>query len=97
MRDVTIPKPFYCFLASLEKNADHVTFKQASKYSHWIDAMNKELQALEDNHTWEINTLPPHKRAIGCKWLFKTKLNPDGSVERYKARLVILGCKQIYG
>lgn len=59
--------------------------------------MNKELTALENNKTWEITTLPPNKRAIGCKWIYKTKFKPDGSVERYKDRLVILGCKQVYG
>lgn len=44
--------------------------------------------------------LPYHqgrKQSIGFKWLYKTKYNPDGSVERYKSRLVILGLWQIYG
>lgn len=41
--------------------------------------------------------MPPNKKAIGCKWIYKTKFKPDGSVERFKARLVILGCKQVYG
>lgn len=59
--------------------------------------MNKELTALKDNKTWEITTLPPNKKAVGCKWIYKTKFKPDGSVERYKARLVILGSKQVYG
>ena len=48
-------------------------------------------------HLSEITTLPPDKKAIGCKWVLKTKYNPDGSVERHKARLVILGCRQVYG
>lgn len=59
--------------------------------------MNVELESLESNNTWEVTTLPPGKVAIGCKWLFKTKHMPDGSVERHKCRLVILGCKQNYG
>lgn len=58
--------------------------------------MNAELDALELNNTWEITELPPNKHAIGCKWLFKTKFLPDGSVDKYKARLVILGNKQKY-
>ena len=37
------------------------------------------------------------RKAIGCKWIFKRKLNPDGTVERYKARLVAQGCNQLYG
>lgn len=58
--------------------------------------MNTEPEALESNNTWQVTTLPPNKQAIGCKWLFKTKYNPDGTVERYKSRLVILGCKQVH-
>lgn len=59
--------------------------------------MNMELEALEGNDTWEITTFPPNKKAIRSKWLFKTKFKADGSIERYKARLVILGCKKVYG
>lgn len=59
--------------------------------------MNAELDALELNDTWELTALPPNKHAIGCKWLFKTKFLPDGKVDKYKSRLVILGNKQQYG
>lgn len=59
--------------------------------------MNQELEALEANYTWKITTLPPEKTPIGCKWLYKIIYKPDGSVERYKSRLVVLGNKQKYG
>jgi len=59
--------------------------------------MQKEIQALEDNGTWEISDLPPGKKALGCKWVFKIKYNSDGSVERYKARLAILDNHQVEG
>lgn len=55
--------------------------------------MNEELSALEEDHTWVITDLPHGKKAIGSKWLFKTKYKPDGSKEQYKARLVIMGNK----
>ena len=46
--------------------------------------MDKEIQALENNHTWDVTTLPPGKLPIGCKWVYKVKFNPDGSVEGIK-------------
>ncbi|GJW56814.1 retrovirus-related pol polyprotein from transposon TNT 1-94 [Tanacetum coccineum] len=53
-----------------------------------------EVDALESNSTWELLTLPPEKKAIGCKLVYKTKYNSDDTVERHKARLVIYGNKQ---
>ena len=53
--------------------------------------MDKEIQALEQTHTWVLTPLPPGKRPIGCKWVYRVKLNPDGTIERYKARLVAKG------
>lgn len=95
--DHLVHNKFNCFLTSYTSNTDPSTFAQALKHHHWVDAMNKELSALELNNTWEVTELPPSKKSIGCKWVFKTKFNTDGTVERYKARLVILGCKQTYG
>ncbi|GJV60551.1 retrovirus-related pol polyprotein from transposon TNT 1-94, partial [Tanacetum coccineum] len=47
------------------------------------------VEALEDNGTWELTSLPPGKKAIGSHWIFKTKLKADGTEERKKARLVV--------
>lgn len=88
---------FHCFLSKLVTNVDPTSFKRAVEHQHWIDAMNTELAALEKNDTWEITSLPPGKTAIDCKWIYKTKYHPDGSVDRFKSRLVILGCRQVYG
>ena len=59
--------------------------------------MSKEIQALKDNGTWTIENLLPRKKVIGSKWVYKIKYNSYGSVERYKARLVILGNSQVEG
>lgn len=53
--------------------------------------MESELKALKQNNIWIITTLPPNKRSIGFKWVYKTKYNYDGSIERYKAFLVVKG------
>lgn len=71
------------------------TYHQAKDYPEWV-AVQKQLNALEQNQTWDT-ILPPDKKAIGSKWVFKTKFNPDGSVERCKARLVARGDKQVLG
>ena len=44
-----------------------------------------------------MSSLPPSKRAIGSKWVFRTKYKSNGSIERHKARLVVLGNRQIEG
>ena len=59
--------------------------------------MKNEVVALEDNETWTIESLPKGKKRIGCQWVFRIKFNSDGSIKRYKARLVVLGNKQIAG
>jgi hypothetical protein len=46
------------------------------------------------NKTWELTKLPPNKKAVTCKWVFKTKRKVDGSLERHKARLVARGFTQ---
>ncbi|KAL0411028.1 UNVERIFIED_CONTAM: Retrovirus-related Pol polyprotein from transposon RE2 [Sesamum latifolium] len=71
------------------------SFTEANRSSHWREAMEKELEALEKNSTWDLIELPAGKKAIGSRWVYKTKLNQDGSIERYKARLVAKGYTQI--
>ena len=56
--------------------------------------MQKELQALNDINTWDLVSLPSGKKAIGSKWVQKVKLRSDGSLERYKARLITKGFHQ---
>ena len=57
----------------------------------WHSAMIEEMDALNRNDTWNLVHLPTGKKAIGCRWVFAVKVNPDGSVARLKSRLVAKG------
>nr|CAN63028.1 hypothetical protein VITISV_031874 [Vitis vinifera] len=59
--------------------------------------MKEELLMIEKNKTWELVDRPQERKVIGVKWVFRTKLNVDGSVNKYKARLVVKGYAQIFG
>ena len=65
--------------------------------SNWKRAMKIEMQSLKDNNVWDLVELPPGRIAVGCKWVYKVKTGADGSVERYRARLVAQGFTQKYG
>ncbi|GBE78927.1 predicted protein [Sparassis crispa] len=83
--------------AGLSAGADPRTYKQAMgspDADKWQQAANEEIMSLMANNTWDIVPLPPGKRAIGSGWVFKVKHNADGSVERYKGRLVAKGHSQ---
>lgn len=93
----SVPKSFANFITTHTSTQIPHTFSEAVCHQPWVDAMNVELQALEANDTWEITDLPKGRKAIGTKWLYKVKYNPDGSIERNKARLVVLGNRQRAG
>eukprot|EP00253_Pinus_taeda_P028648 PITA_28648 len=59
--------------------------------------MDEEINAIERNKTWDLVELPKGKEVIGVKWVYKTKSNAEGKIERHKARLVVKGYKQQHG
>ncbi|KAJ4754029.1 Retroelement pol polyprotein-like [Rhynchospora pubera] len=85
------------FLNAVTKEKEPAHFGEAIKCDKWREAMRDEIDALERNRTWTMENLPPGKTAIGCKWVYRVKYHADGRVERYKARLVALGNRQIQG
>ncbi|RDX75365.1 hypothetical protein CR513_44761, partial [Mucuna pruriens] len=52
---------------------------------------------IEINQTWELVLRPPDRNVIRLKWVFRTKFNPNGSINKHKARLVVTGYSQIFG
>ncbi|CAL8167156.1 unnamed protein product [Prunus armeniaca] len=70
------------------------TFEEAVKDESWQKAMENEIAMIEKNNTWELVNRPADKPVIDVKWVYKTKLNLDGSVQENKARLVAKGYSQ---
>ena len=77
--------------------AEPLSVKQALSEPRWVSAINTEYDALLKNKTWHLVPAPRGKNVIGSKWVFKVKRKADGSIDRYKARLVALGYRQQYG
>jgi hypothetical protein len=61
-------------LYTIEPNS----FEEANKDEFWNNAMDEELDQIENNDTWELVPRPKNKKVIGTKWVFRNKLNEDG-------------------
>ena len=79
---------------------DPITYEEAVSCPQselWLDAMRDEIQSMRHNGVWELIELPEGQRPIGCKWVYKTKRDSKGKVEKFKARLVAKGFTQREG
>jgi hypothetical protein len=63
----------------------------------WKAAMDDELKSIGENKTWEYTSLPAGQKAIGLKWVYKVKRDPEGKIVKHKARLVAKGYSQRQG
>ncbi|GKA87206.1 ribonuclease H-like domain, reverse transcriptase, RNA-dependent DNA polymerase [Tanacetum coccineum] len=93
MRMHVMLKPKICYL----RKKNHVTTRRHQQDKKWIEAMEIELDSVNKNNTWTLTTLPTNHKAIGLKWVFKTKRDAKGEIIKYKARLVAKGCVQEQG
>lgn len=104
-RSERVPKPkvfpdfvTYCVNGFIPDDPSTVEEALSSANSEvWKKAMCDEFNSLQENDTWELSELPPNRRPIQCKWVFKTKRDSDGRIVRYKARLVAKGFTQQKG
>lgn len=87
---------YVCF-STFEHPPDPTSYAQASKDPDWREAMAEEFNALIANNTWELVPYDNVKILVGSKWIYKTKYNSDGSIERKKVRLVAQGNRQQEG
>ena len=70
---------------------------KSSEAQYLKEAVNSEVESILNNHTWELVDLPPGNKPLGYKWIFKRKLKDDGTIDKYKARLVVKGFRQKEG
>ncbi|CAM8960204.1 unnamed protein product [Rhodiola kirilowii] len=59
--------------------------------------MNDEMDSIIGNNTWILVDLPSGHKPLGNKWIFRKTMKVDGTIDKFKARLVIQGFRQKYG
>jgi hypothetical protein len=73
------------------------SIQEAHSEQCWRKAMEVEMKAIEDNKTWVACDLQPKQKAIGLKWVFKVKKDPERKIVKHKAHLVVKGYAQRQG
>ena len=74
----------------ISKANDPTSFEEAMTSGHsskWREAMNDEIKSMSINDVWDLVEIPDGVKKVGCKWVYKTKHDSKGNVERFKARL----------
>ncbi len=74
--------------------SESTSYFEAKDSEEWRRSMQEELEMINKNEIWQLVKRPKNQKVIGVKWVFKTKLNFDGSICKYKARLVVKGYAQ---
>jgi hypothetical protein len=87
----------YAYMVRVIHEVEPTCFEYAIGNLKWDNAMDEKITTLDVNATWELVALPKDKKEIGCKWVYKVKHNVNGSVSKYKTRLVAKAYAQTYG
>jgi len=70
------------------------SFEKEIRDENWVQAMDKEIEAIENNDIWDLIDFPKDKNIFGVKWVYKTKLNKKGEIDIFKGRHVAKGFLQ---
>jgi hypothetical protein len=84
----------------IQMESDPTSFEEAMRSVHsseWLEAMKDEMKSMSTNDVWDLEKIPKGAKTVGCKWVYKTKCDSKGNIERYKARLVAKGFTQREG
>ena len=87
----------YAYMTRVAEVCEPESYAEAANDANWLAEMEKEMHTLADNETWDLVDAPRGVKPIRCRWVYKVKYNTDGSVNRYKARLVVEGYAQKHG
>lgn len=82
------------------KQNDPQSYNEAIKSRNcheWTEAMDNEMRSQHENQSWKLVVRPQNRRVLKNRWVYKMKINPDGSLDKFKARLVVKGFNQIEG
>jgi hypothetical protein len=100
-RKPAISKDYEVYVSEeIQMEGDPITFEEAIRSAHsseWLEAMQDEMKSMSTNKVWDLQEIPKGAKKVGCKWVYKTKCDSRGNVERYKARLVAKGFTQREG
>jgi hypothetical protein len=78
----------------IQMEGDPTSFEEAIRSAHsskWLDAMEDEMRSMSVNKIWDLEKISKWGKTVGCKWVYKTKCDSNGNIERFKARLVAKG------
>lgn len=87
----------YAYFVALNDNPTFAQAMSSEDQEKWLHAMDQELNAIYGAGTFELVELPPGRKAIASKWVFRVKRDHLGAVTKYKARLVACGYTQVPG
>lgn len=84
-------------MVEINHSHDPTSYEEAEMSQKWRKAMDQEICSIKKNQTWTLTQLPAEGKCIGVKWIYKTKLNESGEIDKHKARLVAKGYSQKQG
>lgn len=83
--------PYQQYILNISSESEPKSFQEAIKSEKWHGPMNEELETCVKTGTFSVVSLPAGKQPIGCRWVYRIKHNADGTMDRYRARLVAKG------
>jgi hypothetical protein len=87
-------------METVHMEGDPTSYEEAMRSPHsskWVEAMEDEMKSMSSNNVWDFEKIPKGAKIVGCIWVYKTKYDSNGNVEKCKARLVAKGFTQREG